>query len=167
MQRSQEVIGLPIIILSSGEKLGNVADLLFDQTQHFRGVLLETGWMFKSRKYIPADQISAIGKDAVVVENEDVVLPFDDEAESWMGMVSGARKLKGQPILLSNGCEMGMIESVYFLEEVGTLIGYELSDGILSDLRQGRKMLKTSDPLIWGKDCMIASADRVEIKEAR
>ncbi|WP_131924278.1 PRC-barrel domain-containing protein [Hazenella coriacea] len=160
-------MGLPIMVLSSGEKLGTVADLLFDYTQHFRGILLETGLVFKSRKYIPTDHITAIGKDAVIVENEDVILPFDTEAESWMGMVSGARKLKGCPILLSNGCEMGMIENVYFLEEMGTLIGYELSDGMISDLSQGRKMLKTSDPLIWGKDCIIASADHVEIKDAR
>ncbi|SEM73173.1 PRC-barrel domain-containing protein [Lihuaxuella thermophila] len=167
MRKSQEVIGLPIIHLSSGKKIGTVTDLLFDGSQQLRGVLVENGGFLKKRRYIPAESITSIGKDAVIVDNMHAVLPLDSVAEQWTGILSGHKRLKGRPVVLSNGCEIGMIENVYFLEEVGTLIGYEISDGILNDLRQGRKMLKSTQPLIWGEDVLIASADQVQVQDAR
>jgi uncharacterized protein YrrD len=52
------------------------------------------------------------------------------------------------------------------LEEVGTLIGYELSDGWISDLTEGRKWIKTHTPPVWGKDVLIAPEDQFQVKEA-
>ncbi|MBA4493008.1 PRC-barrel domain-containing protein [Paenactinomyces guangxiensis] len=167
MRKSQEVIGLSVVHLHSGKKLGTVCDLLFDGSQQLRGLLVENGSFFKKRRYIPADRVTSIGKDAVIVDNKDAILPLDPIVEQWTGILSGQKKLKGRSVLLSNGYEIGMIENVYFLEEMGTLIGYEISDGILSDLRQGRKMLKSSQPLIWGEDVLIAPADQVQVQDAR
>lgn len=167
LRKSQEVIGLSIIHLGTGKKIGTVCDLLFDNSQRLRGVLLESNGWFKKRKYIPADCITSIGKDAVIVDNPESVLPLDHLAEQWTGVFSGQKRLKGRSILLSNGYELGMIQNVYFLEEMGTLIGYEISDGLLGDLRQGRKMVKSDQPLIWGDDVLIAPADQVQVQDAR
>jgi uncharacterized protein YrrD len=167
LRKSQEVIGLSIIHLQTGKKIGTVCDLLFDRSQQLRGVLIESGSWLKKRKYIPADGITSIGKDAVIVDNEEAVLPMDSLAEQWTGVCSGNKKLKGRPILLSNGMEIGMIENVYFMEEMGTLIGYEISEGLINDLRYGRKILKSSQPLIWGEDVLIAPADQVHVEDPR
>ena len=166
MRKSQEVIGLSIIHLETGKKLGTVCDLLFDEEQQFRGILMEDGGLFKRRKFISTDHIVSIGNDAVVVDNEH---PFsaNPKNKNWMSICSGDKKLKGRTILTSSGYEMGLVENVYFLEEMGTLIGYELSDGILNDIRDGRKWLKTKKPLIWGEDVLIAPADQIEVKDAK
>lgn len=167
MRNSQEVIGLWIVHLPKGKRLGKVSDLLFDADQQLRGMLIETSGLLRRRKFLPADRICSIGKDAVIVDNETAILPLDEVAEQWISVLSGHKRLKGRSVLLSTGYEVGTIENVYFLEEMGTLIGYEISDGLLNDLQNGRKWLKSAQPLIWGEDVLIASADQVQLQDAR
>ena len=73
--------------------------------------------------------------------------------------------LKGRSVLLTSGYELGVIENVYFMEEMGTIIGYELSDGWIDDLMEGRKVLKASEPLVWGQDVLIAKKDHVKVQK--
>jgi uncharacterized protein YrrD len=168
LRKSQEVIGLPILYLYTGKEVGTVCDLLFDgDSQQFQGVVLESGDFMKKRKYIPSDHITSIGKDAVVVDSQELILPIDATAKTWISLLSGEQRLRGRPIFLSNGYSLGMVENVYFLEEMGTLIGYEISDGLLHDLQYGRKMLKSDQPLLWGVDVLIAPEGQVHLQDAR
>jgi len=162
LRKSQEVIGLSVVHLQTGKKLGEVKDILFDAEQSFSGLLLEDGGWFKRRRYTPRNNICSIGRDAVVIADTAQILPFDSDTEQWIGICSGHKKLKGQAVLLASGYELGVIENVYFMEEMGTLVGYELSDGLVSDLLEGRKVLKPEQPLIWGKDMLIAQTDRLK-----
>lgn len=164
MQKSQEVIGLSVFHRKSGQKVGVVKDILFDASQCFMGLLLEDGGWFQRRRYIPNDNIVSIGRDAVIIEDRKRILPFDESTKDWTGVCSGQKSLKGQPVLLTSGHELGIIENVYFMEEMGTIVGYELSDGWLHDVVEGRKVLKTSEPLIWGRDACIAREDHVQVQ---
>lgn len=169
LRKSQEVIGLSVIHLKTGTKLGEVKDILFDTQQQFCGLLLEDGGWLQRRRYIPKSNIQSIGRDAVVIHDQKQILPFHESTQEWTGLYSGRKRLKGQTVLSETGNELGVIENVYFMEEVGTLIGYELSDGWISDLTEGRKVLKTTEPLIWGKDVLIAHQEgvKVETQEVR
>lgn len=155
LRSSHDVLGLPIYATSSGKQVGRVRDMLFDRRQRLFGLLVEgKGWT-KRRSYIPVDCIAMIGLDAVTVDNEAVVQPLMAEHEDMIGVYSGKRKLKGLPVLTATGSELGRLENVYFLEEMGTIIGYELTDGLLADLREGRKALRTTERLTWGDDALI------------
>lgn len=155
LRSSHDVLGLPIYATSSGKQIGRVRDMLFDHHQQLFGLLVEgKGWV-KRRSYIPADRIATIGLDAVTVDNESVIQPLTEEHEDMIGVCSGKRKLKGLPVLTATGSELGRLENVYFLEKVGTLIGYELTDGLLTDLKEGRKALRTAERLTWGDDALI------------
>ncbi|MBD1371069.1 PRC-barrel domain-containing protein [Hazenella sp. IB182357] len=164
MRNSQEVIGLSVIHLKSGKKMGTVTDLLFNEQQKFQGILLETDGFFHKRKFAPADHIQ-IGQDAVMIQHGDAIQPLRSEIESYTGILSGKKKLRGQAFMLSDGREIGLIENVYFMEELGTLIGYEVSEGLIHDFRYGRKLVQATEPLLWGDDVCIASADHVRIKD--
>lgn len=166
MHKSQEVIGLSVVHLKTGKKLGVVRDILFDAKQRFCGLLLEDGGWLKRRRYIPKENIYAIGRDAVVIRHEAQILLLDETAKEWTGICSGQKKLKGLPILLASGYELGVIENVYFMEEMGTLVGYELSDGLINDLMEGRKVVRPNQPLIWGQDVLIAQTDRLEVEKS-
>ena len=164
MQKSQEVIGLSVIHLHSGKKMGVVKDILFDSSQSFVGILLEDGGWLRRRKYVPNDNIVSIGRDAVVIRSKEHILPFDESTKDWTGVCSGKKSLKGRPVLLTSGHELGIIENVYFMEEMGTIVGYELSDGWVNDVLEGRKVLKASEPLIWGQDVLIAKNEQVKVQ---
>lgn len=166
MRKSQEVIGLSIIHRYTGKQLGTVADLLFDSALVWQGILFEHGGLFKRRKFIPAKRIYSMGTDAIIVDSEAAIEPLPKEAAVWISLRSGDKKLKGRPIVLSNGHELGVVENVYFQEEVGTMIGYEVSEGLLADLRQGRKVLKFPKPLVWGEDVLIAPYEEIRSQES-
>lgn len=165
MLKSQEVIGLSIFHLKTGKKVGMVRDILFDSSQHFCGILMEDGGWLRRRRYIPQDNIESIGKDAVVIRSKNNILSFDESTKNWTGLCSGQKMLKGRSVLLTSGHELGVIENVYFMEEMGTIIGYELSDGWVNDLLEGRKVLKASEPLVWGQDVLIAQQDQVKVQK--
>lgn len=159
MRNSQDVLGLPIVAVSSGKQLGIVRDLLFDDRQRLFGLLVESKSWIKRRRYIPREHIVSFGPDAVTVDSEDAVEPLEETYDEVVGVCSGKHKLKGLPVLTVTGSELGRLENVYFLEEMGTLIGYELTDGFLTDLKEGRKTLHPAERLTWGDDALIVPDD--------
>ncbi|BCU82500.1 hypothetical protein JIR001_22830 [Polycladomyces abyssicola] len=158
MRKSQDVIGLPVYHAQTGRHLGTVRDLLFDEMQRFCGLLLEDGGVFKPGRYLPSELIGAIGTDAVMADSEPIPYSSPQALQRWTGMLTGQRKLRGRPVMTEQGQALGMVEDVYFLENAGTLVGYELSDGWWSDWREGRKVLRAPCPLIWGEEILIAPA---------
>ncbi|MCS1350256.1 PRC-barrel domain-containing protein [Mechercharimyces sp. CAU 1602] len=167
MRSSQDIIGLPVIQRVDGKKLGIVRDLLFDDHQQCYGLLLESGKWVKRGQFIPANRVSALGQDAVMVEDSSAALPLDEAVEESMGFFSGDKKLKGRSVIQATGQELGMVENVYIGEELGKLIGYELSDGLISDLTEGRKVLHSHQPLTWGEDVLIAPSVGIELVDNR
>ncbi|MFC4076851.1 PRC-barrel domain-containing protein [Salinithrix halophila] len=157
MRKSQDVIGLPVIHVETGKRLGVVKDLLFDEEQRLRGLLLECGGWIRRGRFIPIERIRSLGVDAVILNSEADIFPLSERQTGWTGLVTGERKLKGRPVLSAGGQAMGTVEDVYFWGEMGILSGYELSDGFFNDLREGRKVIRPETPLTWGEDVLIAS----------
>lgn len=166
MRKSRDVIGLPVIVSETGEQIGTVRDLLFDGRQKLRGILLEKEGLMRRGRFIAIENIAAFGADAVMIDSENAVSPLGDEQRNWVGLLSGDRKLKGRPVIMANGKELGWVEDVYFREELGTLIGYELSDGFLADVISGRKVLRPGTThLKWGKDVIIAPDEEIPLRD--
>ncbi|OYD08849.1 PRC-barrel domain-containing protein [Paludifilum halophilum] len=167
MRKSQDLIGLPVIHVKTGKQLGRVRDLLFDDRQRFRGVLLENGGWVRRGRYVPYERIRSMGEDAIILDSEEDVLSLNDEQSRWTGLLTGRRRLKGRPVMMSDGRELGMVEDVYFMEKMGILMGYELSEGFFNDLRQGRKVYHPLSPLNWGEDVLIAPSEGEFIQDVR
>ena len=162
MRNALDVIGLPVILLDSGKQIGKVKDILFATDGSLQGLQVETAHFLRRRKYIPLKAISAIGRDAVTVSEP---LMEDFVAADGMAMLQGQRKMKGMPILTTNGDHLGTIVDVYFQEELGTIIGYELTDGFLSDVTEGRKWLRPTR-MIYGEDAYIVpNTDRKRLND--
>lgn len=167
MRKSQEVIGLSVIDRKTGGKVGTVCDLLFDDKQQWIAILLEcSGWL-KRRKVVTTDGIFSVGKDAVILYSSEAIQPLDEKAHVWTGLLSGDHRLRGRPMLSDTGMELGTIQNVYFLEKRGTLVGYELSDGFMSDLQLGRKVLTPEEPVFFGKDVCMVPADKIRFEQAQ
>jgi len=163
MRKIQDVIGLPVLDVSSGKKVGTVSDFFFNRAGELKGitVALSHGLMTKI-KYLPFENIGAIGDDAVTIGSVQFLTPYIPN-DLYFGFESGSKTYKELPVFTTNGYELGHIEDVYFMEEVGKIIGYELSDGFLSDITEGRKTIKVPQRMVLGDDAMIIP--RHEIKE--
>jgi uncharacterized protein YrrD len=64
--------------------------------------------------------------------------------------------MKGTPIITVEGHQLGMVEDVYLQQDLGKqIVGFELSEGFLSDIRDGRKWLPLPKEAISGEDAII------------
>lgn len=156
MRRAQDVIGLPVLALDTGEELGCVRDILCDQEWRVLGVLLqEEGW-FQSGLYIPLEKIHAVGEDCLTVEGQDAAVSMHDLiASDTVGLVTGKSRLKGKTVYTASGEQLGTIEDVYFSQDWEKLVAYELSNGWITDVKEGRKRLPAPPSVIIGENNLI------------
>ncbi len=166
MRKGQDIMGLPVIEIETGKQIGTAKDFLIDHDWHIQGVLLETKHWFSASRYVKWEDIIALGTDAVTIPNESAVITLEDDQQLCY-LEYGTTKIKGLPVITVNGIKLGMIEDVYFGEQWGRkIVGYELSEGLLSDLKEGRKWLPTPDCIKIGEDAIIVPVEcEVQLQE--
>jgi len=144
--------GLPVFELKTGSKIGEVCDLNISNDGMVRGLLIKKGVFFKKTYKINVKDVSSFGFDGVMIEDREVLEPLTDPKEYTF---ENQGRLLGRMMMTSEGERLGFLEDVYFLEEAGTIIGYELSDGFFSDIMEGKRVVKADKPPAIGKDAII------------
>ena len=146
--------GLPIFELKTGAKLGEVCDLYVSGDGMVKGLLVKKGIFMKRTYLISVQNVSSFGFDGVMIEDRKVIEPLHEPAEYTF---ENKDRLLGKMMITAEGERLGFLEDVYFLEEVGTIIGYEISDGFFSDILEGKRVFKADRPPAIGKDAIIVN----------
>jgi uncharacterized protein YrrD len=146
--------GLPIFELKTGSKIGEVCDLNISNNGVVRGLLVKKGVFFKKTYIINVQNVSSFGFDGVMIEDREVLEPLTEHKEFTF---ENRDRLSGRMMMTNEGERLGMLEDVYFLEEAGTIVGYELSDGFFSDIIEGKRVVRTDEPPAIGKDAIIVN----------
>ena len=146
--------GLPVIEIKSGAKLGEVSDLRISADGLVKGLLVKKGALLKKTFLIDIDDVSSFGWDSVMIE-EQSFLKSEKNADDYT--FESENSLVGKVMMTREGEKLGLLEDVYFQEEVGTIVGYELSDGFFSDMLEGKRVVKTKAPPAIGKDAIIVN----------
>ncbi len=134
---------------STGKKLGNVKDLRLNQDGSIAGLACKTGRMFRNGAIVAFQDIHAIGPDTVIVTRENA-LQRVGHGDAW-----NVSDVVGKPVLTEGGEQLGLLENVYFHEEEGILLGYEVTNGFFTDLAEGRVVYFTDFPAAIGEEALI------------
>lgn len=157
MRRAGDVLGLAVIDVTSGKKLGQVDDLLFDREGRLHGLSLSRTSWFEKKIYLPLDHILSIGEDCVTLKG-----PLPDKLplpkEEWFRYSRGEQQMLGRPVITTNGKQLGILEEVYFDEKQGNIVGYELSDGFMNDMMDGRQLICQPDQFLFGQDAFVVQS---------
>lgn len=148
------VKGLPVFELKSGAKLGEVCDLSISGDGEVKGLLVKKKSLFNKMNIISMQNIVSFGPDGVMVGQHQVLEPVIQSPEYTL---EHQRGLAGKMIMSSEGEKLGLVQDVYFKEELGTIIGYECTDGFFSDIKEGKRVVKTARPPAIGKDAIIVN----------
>ncbi|EGL83510.1 PRC-barrel domain protein [Caldalkalibacillus thermarum TA2.A1] len=154
MRRACDVIGSVVMNITSGENLGRVADLVFDREGRLQGLVLEKQSWFGKPPFLPVSHIRSIGEDLVTVAQPLPETPSTLH-DKWFLFQQGQPSMLGTPVVTANGKQLGVLEDVYFDEQLGTIVGYELSDGFFSDMLEGRHMIRQPAKFLFGKDAFV------------
>lgn len=146
MIKVQRLMGQPVIDATTGKQAGKVKDIWFDEHWRLKGMILETGsWLSRGHTGLLWDAVVACGEDAVLIADKQAVRRLRSD-EVLRCFQSGVVKLRDLPVITREGIQLGRITDVYFDQNMGTpIVGYELTDGLVSDLKEGRKWLRISD----------------------
>lgn len=153
MKKGRELIGLPVINLSNGETVGRIKDILFDpETCLFNGVVVDIGGWLKGVRKICYDDIAALGEDAITIADDTVLIKTSCDEEC---ILAKEGEVVGTKVLTKDGNELGTIADILFDQESGQITHYQLSDGFIQDLIEGRETIPVTADFQYGKDAII------------
>jgi uncharacterized protein YrrD len=150
------VKGLPVYELKSGSKLGEVSDVSISRDGKIKGLLLKKSALFKRNKFVDLHNIASFGWDGIMVQADLVLEPIHSPPDFTL---EHQNSLSGKMVMSTEGERLGLVEDVYFLEEMGTIVGYECTDGFFSDIKEGKRVVKTVEPPAIGKDTIIVNVN--------
>ena len=145
--------GKSVFEIKSGSKIGEVCDLAISDDGRVKGLLIKKGVIFKKTWIIYVENVTSFGVDGVMIEDRKQLEPLIETFDNYT--FETGQPLLGKALMTKEGQRLGILEDVYFLEEVGTIVGYECSDGFFSDIIEGKRVVKTDKPPAIGKDAII------------
>lgn len=161
MRRTREWIGLPVLELETGERIGVVTDVYFDSEQHTaKRLVIERTGIFAGNAAIPLVDVRSVGEDAITIEMASLCEKWQNQPGE-LSLVSGDDSWVGKELYTENGTILGAVADVYIGEESDNIVGYEVSDGLLADLVAGRKWLPFVHTVQVGEQIIVKSDARL------
>jgi uncharacterized protein YrrD len=128
--RASELIALPIVTIHGGEDVAEVKDVVYGSEQgHVLGFTLNKRGILRGsrREVLPIEQVTAIGKDAVMIDDERSCLVPPDEAPAAVAEPERNRHVLGDAVVTDAGVKLGVVRVVVLLVGGdGEAVGYEL-----------------------------------------
>lgn len=168
MRKGKSVEGLKVLGQTEGTELGRVRDVVFDyETSRVLALVLSDRDLFGLVKaqVVPWSYVREIGADSVMVgDSTSVINPEDDPViDAEMKRQHG---LTGLEIHTEDGKNLGAFSDIYFQDD-GTIVGYEVSGGIFSDMATGRRFMPVPSRFVIGPDVAIVPSEVAHQMEAQ
>ncbi|TMW73952.1 hypothetical protein [Alteribacter natronophilus] len=153
MRTFQKVKGTSVFSLENGRCIGQVTDIFVNRDGAVAGYRVTGRHWWSRRTFLALSAIERGDMSGFFVKKEgDLTLV---PSEGYHRFHDGGRHLFGMFLTAGDGSVAGLLEDVYFLDESGTIVGYEVTRGFFSDLFEGRHVVKTSAPLRTEKDRLV------------
>jgi uncharacterized protein YrrD len=162
IQRVNELFGKEVVSQTSGEKQGTVRDIIFDEDASNIVALLIGGIVGRGRA-LRWTSVASVG-DVVVLGGQGTLSKLGEDPEV-ADLHKKRQSFTGTEIVTQEGEKIGEVRDL-FVNERGQVGGYEISRGLVSDMR-GRKFLPIKNIRAIGKDTIIVSnPDLLPVEEA-
>lgn len=161
MEKYSEVVGLPVLCVDTGKRIGIVKDVIFcPKLKEVKAFLLEQKGLCITKQVILIGDILNLGRDALIVNDCSCIKSLKKveaaEGMRYRGIVKGLR------IYSRSGQDLGVVMDVLFDHKTGLIEGVELSDGLLQDLVQGRNILPLFGKVEFGEENIVVDSEAVE-----
>jgi uncharacterized protein YrrD len=150
MRKVKGLIGQELISRADGHHVAPVKDVVISEDHStVTALVVEEAGVLSTARVVPMEAIHSFGRDAIVIEGDAAVL----EASAAPALdVATDRSLAGMKVFSDSGQEVGTVADVYFQEDGGRIVGFEVSSGTLGDLASGPRFLPVEDVDHIGED---------------
>lgn len=157
--KGREIISLPVIDRSIGREIGEVKSIVYDaQERKLKALIIEDGGWLWGKNLIHLKDVESIGHDAVIVSSLDVIVRTSDNNEADRICHEGSC-LIGYNVITNSGNDFGVIEDIVVESTTGSIVGLEISNGLLADLIEGRTTIKYPTDTIYGEEALIVNEE--------
>lgn len=154
MQKLRELFGLPVLVIATGTQIGEVQEVILDLEQAaVRGVVLAGANWFTNDQGIVFEDIYRIGRDAIMVRATYAVREL--KPAIMPGTVYYLQDLLDKQIYTDTGLSLGILVDALYDGCTGEIKAYEVSDGLITDLLYGRRVMPLPQAQVVGQDKLI------------
>jgi uncharacterized protein YrrD len=162
LPRHNKTLGLPVITMTEGKKVGRVDGLLIDPDQkRIRWLRMRRGMLSTESFWVPAEAVHAVGEHAVTINGESDPQTPTNASEAQV-LVRARRRLVGSKAVTESGEYVGEVRDYEFAPDTFALTQIYLPAGRFSRLRT----VPASQVLTIGRDVTILAANALQSTEA-
>lgn len=146
MLRVSDLIDLPIYTLMNGNKFKySVKSLLLDGfSNRIAAIVCKEGTLNKKFLIIPYEKIISVDINGIVVSDvECIVKVAHKDLNKYMQLDAVINKI----VRSSSGDFYGILTDIYINPLTGKISNYELSEGYIDDIVNGRKVIEIKNNL--------------------
>ncbi len=162
------LIGMNILSRATGNKLGNVYDLIVDPV---KGVLLGLAarGTDEQLRVVDGREIYSFGPDAVMVNTDDSLLSLEDT--HLTGVPLAKKNVHGARIVTESGTLLGQVANIYLYTSPPHLLFYEVRESLLDKLlgralfipaSAGQAISDNAERIVVPEDTARTGADSLE-----
>lgn len=160
MHKYSEVVGLPVICVDTGKKVGLVKDIIFcPGSKEIKAFIIERSSYEIKRKLVLPEDVLNIGHDAVIINSASNLKNLKDMEKK--GDLRDKGEVLGLRVYTVNGEDLGVVKDILFDCDSGLIEGVEISDGLLQDIVKGRNIIPlfgkvefSSENILIGKEAL-------------
>ena len=124
----KDLMDLPVVSNTTAREIGRVHEVLFNpEANALFGLIVSPVEKTSPLILIPLSGVRSIGKDAITVESQDVVEPFEANVRAQAISAAGGYRA-GMSVLTESGEAVGKVDKVT-LNEDGTVASYHSTAG--------------------------------------
>ncbi|MDQ2732597.1 MAG: PRC-barrel domain-containing protein [Armatimonadota bacterium] len=149
--------GMPVVLLTNGEKQGDVDKVFVSSTEHRLigltvhrgGGLLSHGDTFLLR----GTDVRSFGKDAITVADPSVLQKTDRNATPFVQ--EAGEPAIGKPVMTESGKAVGQITDIRIDASSLNIVSYELTGSFIQNISRGAVDVLVQHVVSIGKDVMV------------
>ncbi|SDY48652.1 Uncharacterized protein YrrD, contains PRC-barrel domain [Evansella caseinilytica] len=151
MRTFKKVKGAPVFFVDSRLHVGKITDIILSENS-VKGFWIQTSRWWSKKRFLPLERLADEDGEGLYVKPGTALIPIPHKAQRFS---NGNQPLLGKAMVDKEGTTLGIVEDVYFLPDTGKIVGYELTEGLFSDLTQGIKVVKPKSPNIKWENSFI------------
>ena len=162
MKKAKSIVNLPVIVLERGNQVESIRDVLFSQNKKkVLGFLLDEGGWFKGAKILLLKDIHNIGKDAVIIKNEELIMSSTKVPEV-QNILEDEFHPFHMEVIDDKGNKIGFIEDILFDKQNGKIESLEITEGVFDDIINGRLKIPVSKEVAFEDKRIIISSEYLQ-----
>ncbi len=161
MKKTGDILGYPVIDISTGENAGRVKNIIFNGEEGTVDYLIiENGTDDLMARVIPTSDVMGIGEYAVTIGTKDSIKDIGSSEDAVKHLKRNV-KIKDTKVMTKKGTLIGQTGDIYIDEDNGcSMAGLEFL--AQSDREDSIQILPASAVITYGKNLIVVENDALE-----